>query len=244
MSIWNQQMDAVLKTGMRLFGRNLDVNDAGESVDNRIIYTRNGIDPFPMVAIPDIIPRLEDVDRGKFYDVWLRLKDFDDSPLHAYTQASFFGIPNNGGTLTFDDVTYTFVTTLDDSEPYSVVKGDDAADSALHLVEAINGGYGAGMHYSSLTPVHPTCYAVLDGVVCIVYYTQAGPSGNGKIARDATPYVKLVPAAGSTLSGDIFAGGAPLKGDSVTFDSLPYSVTDIGYDSEGAIQLRLELKSV
>jgi hypothetical protein len=232
-------MDSVLRTGLRIFGRNLETDENGDEVDNRIIYTRSGYDPFRMVAVPDIIPHLESVNVGKFYSVSMRVKDFDDSPLTAFVQVTFNGVPNNHGTLTLDGIVYTFQTTLDDSVAYNVAKGANATESAANMVAAINAGAGAGTAYSSPTEAHPTCTAtqlVTNTNVCRVDYNITGSAGNGIVAQEAANYV--------VLSSKVFQGGGPLLGDLITFNGLVYNTTDIGYDSEGAVKLRLELKSL
>lgn len=202
-------------------------------------YGRTGFDSFAISGILDVIPRLESVDRGKFYSMSYRLADFDETiSLAAFVDARFSNIPTNGSLVIFDGVSYTFRNTIDDTLPGDVAKGTNYADSAHNLVAAINRtDADAGTRYSSATVAHPTCHATWDGdAICRVIYSTPGITGSGKIAQDF--------ATNISLTRKVFDGGGPMKGDSVVVDGLTYNVTDIGYDAEGGVQLRLELKSL
>lgn len=52
---------------------------------------------------------------------------------------TFSGQPNNGGTVTVGDITYTWVTSFDDPGDYDIKIGSNQAASEAVLTEAING---------------------------------------------------------------------------------------------------------
>ncbi len=82
---------------------------------------------------------------------------------------------------------------------------------------------------------HPLCQASVATNVCRVEFREAGTVGNGALALESLYNAKL--------SDTVFKGGGPLEGDLVTADRLVYRISDIGYDAEGKVTLRLILKT-
>lgn len=234
---WADKMDRLLVVCRDTFGRGPD------DPRGQITYTRTGYVPFSMTGIFEIDPRLENADEGKYYAVHLRLKDFDESPFKASVQVNFVNPPNNGNTVTLDDVTYTFRSTINDAVANEITRGSDGEAAAANLTAAINRVSGAGSQYSTATEAHPRCQAthvtsgLPTGIVsaCRVEYLAAGTGGNGANALETLQ--------NATLSANVFSGGGPLKNDLVAVDRLVYRINDIGYDAEGLVTLRLILKT-
>jgi hypothetical protein len=227
---WAERMDYVLRRGLEVFGRSTDEGDRA------ISYQRSGYPAFPIVGIPNIDPRLESVDLGKYYAVTFRLADFEEATFAASVLVTFTNITTNGSWVSFDGITYTFRTAINNSLAYEVQRGSTAVECAANLAAAINATATAGVNYSSATTAHPTCKATLDGNRVRVEYRIPGIEGNNKIAQEAL--------YGASLDSKLFVGGGPLTADEVTFDGLTYKVGDIGYDAEGGVTLRLHLKTL
>jgi hypothetical protein len=203
-------------------------------------YQRPGYAAFSLIGIPKFLSRLEDVNRGQFISMSYRLADFVSANFSASVTVGFSGAPASNGTVTFDGVTYTSKTTLDNSVANQFFRGVSAFEAAENLTAAINAGAGSGTAYSSATVAHPTCSAAIDpnnGSRLIVSYRTAGKAGNGIAATDSMSSL--------TLDSRFFYGGIPLVNDLITFDGVLYRVSDEpAPDTSGGIQLRLEKKAV
>lgn len=61
------------------------------------------------------------------------------SGTYATGTLTFTGEPNDGGTVTVGDITYTFVDAFDDPGPYDVQLGANQTEAEANLTDAING---------------------------------------------------------------------------------------------------------
>lgn len=235
---WYDKMDRLLVTCRDTFGR------TAEDPRGQITYRRTGYADFVLTGIFDIDHRLENVNQGQYYAVNLRLKDFDGAPFSASITVQFDNLPNNGSNVTFDGVTYTFRTAINNAVAREVLRGATAVECAANLTVAINAGAGAGVKYSSATTEHPTCSAVQDSQYCVVSYDTAGTAGNNIVATESLYAARLIRRESDPVSTTVFTGGGALKNDLVIIDGLTYRISDIGYDPEGLVTLRVELKTV
>lgn len=223
-------MDRLLVTGNRIFGKTTS-------------YQRPGFAAFDIVGVPEFVDRLEDPNTGPFYSIFYRTADFDAANFAASVSAVFSGIPNNGGTITFDGVTYTIVNTLDNAVPNQFFRGGSAFACAESLAAAINAlpGY-AGSAYSAATVAHPTCQADYSGdgfggATVVVSYKTPGVTGDNIAAAETL--------SSCTLQSKVFAGGLPQLGDLLTLEGILYRVSDVPEpDTEGGIHVRLEKKAL
>lgn len=203
-------------------------------------YQRPGFDAFDIIGIPKFLARLEDVNRGQFVSISYQLVDFDAAPFSASVTVRFSGAPPNGGTITFDGVTYTSKGTLDNSVPNQFFRGVSPFQAAENLAAAINAGPDAGTAYSSATVAHPTCFARVsedNGTYVIVSSRVTGDGSDGLEATDAM--------SAATLDSRFFYGGGPLVNDLIAFDGILYRVSDDpAKNARGGIQLRLEKKAI
>lgn len=89
--------------------------------------------------------------------------------------------PNNGDTVQAGGLTYTFVTTLNNSVPLQVKIGGTMIISLQNLVSAINHNLpDAGTLWSTVTPVNPQVTASFNGVDTVTLTSLfGGPVGNG-----------------------------------------------------------------
>lgn len=81
---------------------------------------------------------------------------------------TFSGNPLNNETCSIAGLTYTFKTTINNSNAREVLIGASGSDSASNLAAAINAGSGSGTTYSSATSANAACSAsAASGVVSI-----------------------------------------------------------------------------
>lgn len=102
----------------------------------------------------------------------------------GYVVLTLTGLPINNETVTFDGVTYTWKTTINNSNPREVLIGASATACASNLVAAITGGAGSGTTYSSATTAHATCTASSNAGVVTVTYSTTGTASIGKTASE------------------------------------------------------------
>lgn len=230
MSFWTDQMDLLLVTSNRLWGK-------------ATTYQRPGFTPFAITGQPMFVDRLQDPQTGPFDSIFYRIVDFNTAPFAASVTARFTSVPNADGTITFDGVTYTDVLTLDNSTPRQFLRGSSSLGVAANLSAAINADPAvAGVLFSSSTVAHPTCTAAwLDNddtsASVIVSYKAAGAAGDIVIASEHMTAV--------SLDKKIFYGGLPLENDLITLLGTLYRVSDVPEpDTEGGIHLRLEKKAL
>lgn len=111
---------------------------------------------------------------------------------------TFSGQPNNGDTVTIDSKTYTFQTSLTDSDG-NVKIGADAEESARNFVSAINLFVpGAGDHYAASMTVHPTVGALRNDNLVEVTAEERGTDGNSIVTTETGANLAF---GGSTLDG-------------------------------------------
>lgn len=229
MALWDDQMAICNTFATGVFGQPTS-------------YQRPGFDPFDIVGIPEFIPRLEDVNTGQFYSVFYQTADFDQASFTAQVNAKITSIPNADDTVTFDEITYTAVLSLNNAVPYQFLRGSSAQGAASNLTFAINAtSAGAGTFFSSATTAHPTCTASWadSGTFAIVTVSAIIPgiAGDQLAASDDM--------SGLNLDAQRFYGGGPVANDLVTLDNILFRVSDVPLpDCYGSIQIRLEKKAI
>lgn len=231
MSFWDTAMDLILTTSQTQFGKTVS-------------YQRPGFSAFSIVGLPQFNDRLEDPQTAPFESIWFRVADFAAiANFTASVAANFTGIPNSGGTITFDGVTYTIVNTLDNAVPNQFFRGGSAFACAESLSAAINALDGfAGSSYSAATVAHPTCQADYtgngDGTATVtVSYKTPGNAGDSIMAAESMTSCSLVSRS--------FGGGLPVEGDLITLEGILFRVSDVPEpDNEGGIHVRLEKKTL
>jgi hypothetical protein len=106
MAFWDDQMDLLLVTSNRLWGK-------------VTTYQRPGFAAFTITGQPMFVDRLQDPQTGPFDSIFYRVADFGlVATFGASVIAKFSGAPNSAGTIRFDAITYTSQQTLDNSIPY------------------------------------------------------------------------------------------------------------------------------
>lgn len=203
-------------------------------------YQRPGYPAFQITGVSEYLPRLEDVNRGEFFSVTYILDDFANAPFSASVLISFSSDPNDGGSITLDDISYIDKLTIDNTVPYQFARGSGGFNAAANLAAAVNAtGAGAGTQYSSATTPHPTCSAVyVPGSSQVrIQSNIPGIAGNAISAVDAMSFL--------TLDSRFFYGGGPLINDLITMDATLYRVSyDPAYLPGNGVQLRLEKKAL
>jgi hypothetical protein len=147
------------------------------------------------------IPTTTTCTSGEFSWPTTTLSNGNDGPTRATVDGTV-GTPANADTVTIDNVTYIWVTAVDNMQPYEVLIGASAAASASNLYEAILGSPtpGSGTTFSLPTTPHPTSVASLgSGGLLTVFAKIPGAAGNS-IAVSATSGIAW---ATPTLTGGI-----------------------------------------
>lgn len=101
-------------------------------------------------------------------------------PQKATQDLVFAGQPGNTETVVIDGKTYTFQTTLTDSDG-NVQIGGDAEESRDNLIAAINLGAGSGTAYAASTTLHPTVAAGASGTDTLVAFAKLGGTAGNDI---------------------------------------------------------------
>jgi|GEM_PF-4433535 len=127
----------------------------------------------------------------------------EDEDTMATGTLEYSGQPGNNETVVIDTKTYTFQTSLTDSDG-NVQIGSDVEESFGNLVAAITLGAGAGTKYASSTTAHPSATAVhkVDTDEVIATATVNGSQGNTIATTDT---VTDADWAAGTMGGGIDA---------------------------------------
>lgn len=135
----------------------------------------------------------------------------------AFMDVNTTGGGAGGGTLTIGAITYTIVAVPAAANEVAWVEvGDQMADFAANLFNAINGGPGEGVVYGAGTVAHPTVEAVnLVGNGFTLQARTAGEAGNAIEVTSATDFY----AKDATLLGGGYAS---------VYEALPSIVTGDG----------------
>jgi hypothetical protein len=95
---------------------------------------------------------------------------------------TFTGVPNNNDTCSLGGLTYTFKTSINNSNAREVFIGASASACATNLAEAINAGSGSGTDYSSATTAAGTFTASAASGVLTITTVATGFSANSQLS--------------------------------------------------------------
>ncbi|MDH3291560.1 MAG: hypothetical protein OEO20_11515 [Gemmatimonadota bacterium] len=134
---------------------------------------------------------------------------------------AFTGQPGNTQTVVLNSKTYTFQTTLTDSDG-NVQIGADTAESIANLVAAVNLEAGAGTKYALSTTLHPTMLATGTATVFTVYAKSLGTGGDALTTTETiTNATGFTATLAGGADGDITVDGTAITADTPLTVDIP-----------------------
>ncbi len=214
-------------------GGNITLKAAAQSNVQEVVYNKQNGDGTTQEVIPD---------RADTYTVEAQTIGGTITDAIGAVAASgtltLTDVPSNNETVVIDSKTYTFKTTLTNTDGYVLI-GATKELCLDNLAAAINLGAGAGTLYAAATTVHSTVTASGIDATLVVTAKTAGTAGNSLSTTDTLAngsWGASTLAGGAAATSSSRAISAPVAGAVTSLVIPPGSVESVELDESAYTQ--------